>query len=343
MVKLLTIKHGSFLYGTNTSSSDIDLKTIFLPNYADMLIGKKIEIFKERDAKPNESMQAGEIEEEFIPIQIYAGHFLYNQTYALEIAFAYLSNTNIEYINPNYKNFLDTFFIELISKFANKNIEPIIGYAYSQALKYSLKGERLEAIRKLRDDIVRIREENLLSSPFNAMTIKDYVLANITKFSRDDNQPIFITTIPETRANSEQDALSIGNKTFAFNTTLKHFIKALNILENKYGNRTEQSLSGIDWKAMSHSVRIIEQGIEYLTTQRITFPRINSDLLVHIKQGNVDEAVVSSIIRQLFSELKQVQQITQLQEFTPELKHIFYDWLKLQMEGVYKIYDATRL
>jgi|688.fasta_scaffold324449_3 hypothetical protein len=336
-IKLLTIKHGSMLYGTNTPTSDIDLKTIYLPDYGDMLIGKKAEIYKERDAKPNESTKAGEIEEEFIPIQVFAKHFLQNQTYALEVVFAYISNTNVEYINQEYEMKLKHFFNGLVSEFANKNIECIIGYAYSQALKYSLKGERLDAIRKLYNDI----SELALTQNLNKLTIQDFVLANITKYSRNNNEPIFITTIPATRANDEQDALAIGNKTFAFNTTLKHFSKSLKILENKYGDRTEQSLSGTDWKAMMHSVRIIQQGIEYLMTKQITFPRNNTQFLLQIKNGELSEEFVAEFIRELFSQLQYQQQQTTLQEMSPELEEYFFNWLKLQMIGVYITYDVA--
>ena len=204
-------------------------------------------------------------------------------------------------------------------------------------MKYSLKGERLDAIRKLYDDISKLAG----IKNFNKLTIEDYVLANITKYSRDNNQPIFITTIPATRANEEQDALAIGNKTFAFNTTLKHFLKSLKILENKYGNRTEQSLSGVDWKAMMHCVRIIQQGIEYLQTKNITFPRNNREFLLQIKNGEFSEEFVSDFIMELFSQLKYQQEITSLQETSPELEKYFFNWLKLQMKGVYITYDVA--
>lgn len=326
MIKLFTIRHGSHLYGTQNELSDIDLKTIFLPDIDDLLIGKKMEIFKDRDVGPNECTKANDIEEEFIPLQIFASHFLGSQSYALEVAFAYQQGL-VEWVNEDFEGLINQFMTDLTNKFLTKSISTIIGYAYSQAQKYSNKGSRLNEIDCLIGVVELAFDKNKKATIFDVSEWYD----------KDINQPIFICTIPATRANEAQSALSIGNKTFAFNTTLKHFLKGLNILKEKYGERSKQSLDGHDWKAMAHAIRIANQGIELLSTGRIVFPRPDAEFLKAIRRGEYTEEVVNGVISSMFVDLKTAQVNSILPELSEELKVVFSNWLKGQMKLFYCI------
>ena len=328
MIELLKIKHGSQLYGTNTPESDIDWKVIYLPELEDLVVGNKIEIIKVKPGKAQDKMEAGAEECEYIPIQIFAQHFLESQSYAMEIAFATLQGLATS-INPKYNVRLTTFMRELVGNFLNKNVDSIVGYSYSQSLKYGLKGERLQAIRELRAKIV---DEQTLRPAAKNWTIADVACQ---WFDRDDKKPIFITDIPETRSNLAMEALSIGNKLYAFNTTLKHFTKALDILEAKYGARTEKSLDGHDWKAISHALRITGQGVEVLSTGKLEFPTGQRAYLLRVKQGLEPEEAVYARLDELFHNLKDAQLETNLPERTPKMNALFQSWLRHTMMEFY--------
>jgi hypothetical protein len=323
MHKLFTIRFGSHLYGTNTENSDIDLKTIYLPNLSDLLLGRKPEIFKKRLAGENESTLPGEVEEEFIPIQTFAAHFLDNQSYALEVTFAFLSETNIEYINEPLKRIIITFVEHLHTIFLNKSISHILGYCLSQSQKYGLKGKRLDEIQKL----IEYLELDLGPTyPLNGLTIKDIA----SRFDEDNSKVIYITKIKASRAGEEQMALAIGNKTFAFNTTLKHFLNALKKMQSKYGERSLKSLDGHDWKALSHSIRICHQTIELLSTNKITFPSAIKDHLLDIKLGKIEEEIVYSELSELFNKVQELLDQSQLPEKDFVREHFDFflkDWM----------------
>lgn len=78
---------GSHLYGTNIDTSDYDYKHIALPSLNDMLIGKPLQnVVKQTNTDGKNSNK--DVDNEYIPIQIFAKHFLEGQIYALEIAFS---------------------------------------------------------------------------------------------------------------------------------------------------------------------------------------------------------------------------------------------------------------
>ena len=57
-----------------------------------------------------------------------------------------------------------------------------------------------------------------------------------------------------------------------------------------YGKRAEAAASdnGVDWKAISHCVRVLLQVEELLTTNKITFPLINANFIKSIKYNTTD-------------------------------------------------------
>lgn len=323
MIKLFTVKFGSHLYGTATPSSDIDYKTVYLPTLSSLLIGEKFCNFKECPNKDGEKMQAGEVEIEFIPIQRLAKDFLENQSYALEVVFALNNSENIIQMNNDYADLIFVFFSELKRKFANKNIMPIIGYAQSQALKYGLKGERLKEIEKL---------ISLLESEQN---LKAEIRSFITLlYDRDTSQPIYIGQIK----NSEGilvDAVFVANKTFALNTRMDYFLNAMKKMHEKYGNRSIESKEGIDWKALSHSLRITYQGNEYLSKGQLYFPLSINDYLRDIKLGIIDYEEVLKQLNVQNSILEERLKTTSLKELNNKLKSEFKEWLSEFMYDFY--------
>lgn len=331
MTPLFKIKHGSYLYGTNTASSDIDFKTVYLPNLKDMLVGKKLEIYKERISGKNERTKADEVEEEFIPLQIFAQHFLKSQTYALELAFAYKDN-NIHYFDPDYKELIDKLINDLISKFLTKNISEMVGYAKSQSLKYSLKGDRLGEIEKL----ISITEFWIKSNKEQCTNIGLAAIAKDYYSGNDTTKSVYITEMTSSRTNITEPALSIGNKLYALRTKLPHFLKAMKILKEKYGQRADDSKEGIDWKSVSHAIRIVMQSNELVTTGKMTFPVPDANLLLEIKNGKFSKEEAFGLFDKYYDELMKNQQLSILPHYSETMKMEFNEWLPNMLEQFYK-------
>lgn len=82
---ILRIQFGSHLYGTSTPASDLDFKSIYIPNARDILLGRvKGSISTKRPKLEGEKNFAGEVDEEAYSLQRFLGLVAEGQTVALD-------------------------------------------------------------------------------------------------------------------------------------------------------------------------------------------------------------------------------------------------------------------
>lgn len=77
-------------------------------------------------------------------------------------------------------------------------------------------------------------------------------------------------------------------------------------LVDEYGQRALQAESqkGIDWKALSHAVRVGHQALELLRTGNVTFPLPNAGRVLEIKKGERPYQEVSAEIERLLEDVE---------------------------------------
>lgn len=144
MEKLFTTRFGSNLYGTQTPTSDIDLKHIVLPSLDDLLLGKAVKnVVKKTNKEMFRKNSAEDVDAEFVPLQVFALDFFNGQTYALELAFS-VDGTDAHQEIHNAS--IVTFCHALRENFLTSDVTALVGYAVNQASLYSDKGERLNAL-----------------------------------------------------------------------------------------------------------------------------------------------------------------------------------------------------
>lgn len=86
---IIRIQFGSHLYGTSTPTSDLDFKSVYVPNARSILLGKaKGSISVKRPKAEGEKNYAGEVDEEAYSLQRYLGLVSEGQTVALDVLFA---------------------------------------------------------------------------------------------------------------------------------------------------------------------------------------------------------------------------------------------------------------
>ena len=282
MQKLFTTAYGSKLYGTQTPTSDIDIKHIVLPALDTLLLGRKVENkVKKTNKEANTKNDVDDIDEEFIPIQIFAQHFIQGQTYAIELAFALegshaaqtiydsrgevikINISNSE-LNPIYGEpkamiidemwgdrvafetpYIITFIKELREKFLTSNIKAMMGYIVNQASLYSFKGERLNATRELIEIFEKIKDIHYVEEQDN---IDDFRISEIEP----EHKQLFIDLAEKYPKYFHKDQYDVGagqmkpcfvilEKTLPFTNSIKQTLKVLNSLKNKYGSRVDQA------------------------------------------------------------------------------------------------------
>ena len=112
-----------------------------MPDLDEILIGKSIENkVKKTNNIAFTKNSSEDVDEEYIPVQVFAKHFLDGQSYALELAYAVEYTAADQIIHdPLFLGFCR----ELRNQFLTSNISALTGYAVNQASLYSFKGERV--------------------------------------------------------------------------------------------------------------------------------------------------------------------------------------------------------
>lgn len=349
MKKLFTCYYGSRLYGTQTPTSDLDVKHVVLLALGDLLIGKPVKnIVHKTNNERSVRNTMDDVDEEFIPLQVFARDFLAGQTYALEMAFVleglhagqqFYSDEGQVVPHSNHLA-LAIFVNELKKHYLTSNIKAMMGYVVNQANLYSFKGERLNVAREFRQCLMK----GWFDSECGDDPISDFTMSH-------DFVPVFAALeakYPKYFKVAEYDigggrmkpCFTLLEKTFPFTNTLSHSLTVVDALINKYGTRADQaSAANVDWKAMMHALRIVDEGLELLSTRQLTFPfeQARVDRYLSIKRGEVPIEEVRDELAAKLDRLKELEQTTTLPTGDQVLKAEFEEWLSAWMYIFYHI------
>ena len=332
MKQLLKTQYGSHLYGTNTPTSDLDEKVVYLPDFDDVLLGRKLQTFKLRydaEGKPvadNAVMPDNGVETEYVPFQTFCRDFLNGQTYALEVAFA------------RYKDG-DAWLKELVDKFTTCNVSSMAGFAMKQTFDYVHRGVRLEKARGLLALIdhlqhnrgsfhhVPLDKELRLDHTTDAGQKVLHFLASGAGLERG-------TTVNNGKM---METLLLNGRAYLETTTVAHLWGAVKKLVDSYGHRSQDAAEAeVDRKSLMHAVRVYEQALELLQSGRLEFPRPNPAALLEVKTTKALEEVKAHLLL-LEASLETVMETAKvLPEKTPKLQADFDDWL---LGTLRKLYD----
>lgn len=283
--KLLYVtEFGSILYGTNSATSDIDYKGIFLPYEHDMLLGKPAKNIQYTTGNQHSRNTEDDIDISLWSLQYFMELIGKGDTHAIDLLFSMYSSHNNKYFD---KDFMDCMMLydpkELIDI---KNSKSYVSYAYSQAKKYGLKGSRLA---KLKEVIEFLESKNFAMETKIGTVFEDI----INKFY--DQSLCFI----------KEDLLYLLGKGFNPHVKMKEVLERLHADYDKYGERAKEAEQNknIDWKAVSHAVRCLLQMIELIDTGKISYPLKDADFIKEIKYGKRTwqeiEQIIIDLLRQV--------------------------------------------
>lgn len=297
-------KFGSTQYGTMTPTSDDDRKGIYLPTADDILFNRiKGTITSKRTKGEGEKNYAGEVDYEYYSLNRFFQLIREGQTVCLDVLFS-IPETRI--INSPLWEEIQTNRHRLISR----KSQAFIGYCKNQANKYGVKGSRVAAIRKVLDYLKEIYEgvkEDRFLPPYYGAKLGYHSLYK-KGFEEKFKNEEFIS-FPEIEQNSgiKVRYLEVCGRKLSYTASVKNALDVVQNLFDEYGHRAllAEKNEYIDWKALSHAVRIGQQAIELFETGFITFPRPNAEFLLEIKQGKRDYREIAEIIEDLFDEVEE--------------------------------------
>jgi len=282
---------GSHLYGTSTPTSDVDVRGVFLPSKKDILLGRI----------PKTNKEQGDATDDF---ELYSLHHFVKlacegQTVAFDMLWTPASQTTLGEAGHVWESI-----VALRQKFLSKRMNAFIGYARGQAAKYSLKGERLSKLERFLDGLTSVSEDANLEEVMHLLP-------------RDD-----------ARINQQGVAeIQIAGKWFGARTQVKYIKEAVENTVKKYGKRANAAseADGVDWKAMSHAVRVSLEMQELLTAGEIQFPLRYAEGLLRIKKGQHDLVFVQDYLDEV---LENVEALASKSNLPEQVDREFWDdWL----------------
>lgn len=338
MRELFKTVYGSKLYGTNTPTSDTDEKVVYLPDFDDVLLGKKLQTFKKRfDAYGNPvsdsvTMPDNGVETEYVPFQTFTRDYLNGQTYALEVVMARALRADA----PRWM-------IELFEQFTTCNVASMAGFAMKQTFDYVHRGRRLEKARRVLEVLEFWSEtlddlENMDPGSYMKKRL-DTVLPEGEKLLHTVAREAGLELGTSVNNNRTMETLKLNGREYLETTDLKQLELAVAKLVSQYGDRSNRAAEAeVDTKSLSHAVRVYEQALELLTAGRISFPRPNVAYLLAVKQGALEGDEVRARLLELEEQVTEVQKTSALlQEKTPELEARFEAWLLSQLRELYDL------
>jgi hypothetical protein len=187
-----------------------------------------------------------------------------------------------------------------------KGATAFVKYCRQQANKYGIKGSRVAASH-IALNVLKQAEEKHGSQE------KLEIVYDDLKKVVDSNE--FLKFAKGTQPNGDPITFfEVCGKKTMLTASIKTARGVSQKLVDEYGQRAlaaEQN-EGVDWKALSHAVRVGHEAIELFDTGHITFPRPEAQHLLAIKKGEVEYQQVAEEIEQLLVDVENAAEKSKL-------------------------------
>ena len=286
--------YGSRLYGTDGPLSDVDIRGVFLPMREDLLLDRAPRHYNFKDAR----------DVSYLSLHYFLQLLTQGETNCLDIFFSYTNKAAQLVTSPLYE--------ELISnkdKLITKNVAKYLGYCKSQALKYSIKGDKINSLEKFMEALSEVK--NPSSVDLDAVVALDKrfmpdraMLEQWEPYIKNNKQIGSRCHVSGTPfgdhfylvlMDNKERYVMVSGHLFPGPASVTTTIQSIRKCLASYGKRAENAAAdnGADYKALSHAVRVCFQAEELLTTGVITFPHPDKNGLELIRNIKFHTTVLS--------------------------------------------------
>lgn len=313
-------QYGSHLYGLNTENSDLDFRGVYIPTLDDIILKKDkdeineeltilntSELYEFLEDKSMDSFQPKmvKVDVKIFSLQKFITLCSKADTNALDLLFSW-DYEHVEQYYYDYNNQgsnVELIFNPVLFMKDNKDklintdrLESPITYAFKQATKYGLKGERLKVLQEVlqaaKDLIEKYQVQNELNNNGTAVAYIPNVKELVKELEPLDGKHLKIDVLDN--KGKKEKYLFVCGVQHQFNLDLDKFIKRIEEKINKEytSQRTIDAKDGNDWKALSHALRVLLEIKELLSFGTINFPLKDSQFLLDVKLGKIDRDTV---------------------------------------------------
>lgn len=263
---------GSTLYGTETpGKSDLDVRGIFLPSRESLALNKAPKSLHFSTGNNERRNLAGDVDIDLWSAQHWLLKLLPSgDTGALDVLFAPSHAACTLYRHPA----LDAVFANPLRLMDTGKGRAYAEYSLGQAKKYGIKGSRVGSLKA-----VRAWLQTHCPDPQPNERLGDYLDALAASCA--DDRFCSIVAVQGERA------LQLCGKLHMGTVRMPELIRRVEADMRRYGARAEEAErnEGLDFKALSHALRALDQMEELLQTGKIVFPLRSRDELISVKKG----------------------------------------------------------
>jgi hypothetical protein len=268
MTQIFKCLAGSRLYGTNTANSDHDYKAVHLPTKREILLGKRDTVRSTSTGSKETRNGADDVDVESFELQRFLQLASDMQTIPVELLFVKDSRGDPDLcgqFDPIWGKIRDN-----MDKILNNNTKAFVGYCKGQAVRYSMRGKRLETY------------ESVCTILNGDLPVVDLVpeLLSVEGVKIVDKEQPGGRIIPYLDVYGRQCPVTIKTQ-----EALRIYLKPVE--ESGRRARDAMNAGGMGCKAMYHAVRIADEGISLFQTGSIEFPCTNLPFLMKIRAGEV--------------------------------------------------------
>jgi hypothetical protein len=304
MFKLVEMRFGSHLYGTATPSSDTDIKAVHIPSAGEILLQRAKPVWSRKTkADPNTKNTADDVDYESYALHKYLALVTEGQTVATDMLFA-IPSVWMSPPSPAWHGLIAN-----RGALLSRNCKSFLGYCRQQANKYGIKGSRMAAARDASEMLTEATER--LGKQAKLREIEPALDAFVI-----GREHTALIDIPVSDGKMIVRHLEVCNRKAPLTATIARAAEIYTLLFKEYGQRARAAMvnEGIDWKALSHAVRVGREAIELLSTAHVTFPRPEASHLLAIKTGALAYQTVAEEIEVLLSEVESAAERSTLPE-----------------------------
>lgn len=263
---------GSALYGTKTpGKSDVDIRGIFLPSQESLALNAASRSLHYSTGNGERRNTAADVDIDLWSVQHWLLKLLpAGDTGALDVLFSPSNTACTLFRDPR----LNEVFANPLKLLDAGNGRAYAEYSLGQAKKYGIKGSRIGALKA-----VHAWLQANCHPPAPGTRLRD-ILPALTAACADGRFCAPITVQGE-------DGLNLCGKVHEGSIRVAEFIRRVEADMLRYGARAIEAdqNQGIDFKALSHALRALDQMEELLRTGTIVFPLKNREELTAVKQG----------------------------------------------------------
>jgi len=298
-------KAGSRLFGTETPASDHDFVVLFKPSLDSLILKKDqsvidtvltveddviVDISATKVNKPANTNK--NIDLKFISVYKFFSLLGNGDINAIDLFFSmYASFNKNEDMTSGAQLIVSNKDALLTNQYLN-----MISFIYRQIDLYQAKGDRYasavklyEVLEKLQGSSLKDLESQILEIPY--MSKKDGIFLLLERqFS---------------------EKLKAG-----------YVLKGIRRIRDMYGSRSERAadMSGVDYKAISHALRAVEETEELMSTGIITFPLKSAEEIRRVKGGDISEKELPLLITNLLDKYDSLKKVAEKLVKSPKLQ-----------------------